>query len=167
MARGVSGKLTVALDLQEFETALGADGRQSVLPARFRKLVEFAAGTTNGQLDRVHSIAPSFTTTPTDVDLAGSLTSPLGGGANTFVDLVLIYIENTSAVGNLLVGGDAASIPLFSATNDVIVIPPGGFFLWYGGDAGITVTATTADILQIAASAGTVNGKVYLAGRSA
>lgn len=166
MARGVTGLVSIGVDLVEHSTALGIGSEVGRLRHAVTQAVTFATGTTDGQLDRVWSDEVSLTTTPTDVDLVGSLTSELTGQTTSFADVVLIVVRNLSASGNILVGGDAASIPLFSAANDVIVVPPGGTLLWYGGN-GIAATATTADILQLAASTGTVTCGILFAGRSA
>lgn len=167
MARIANGSIRVEVDIQEAETAIGSgDSTARMLHTlAFAKTVE--NGTADGQINRVYSTTAAFTTGGTDVDLSGALASPVGvSNTVVLVDLVGVYIENTSAAGNLLVGGDAASVPLFSAASGVIVVGPGGVFFWYA-PAGIAVTATTADILQIAASTGTVNGKVCLFGRNA
>jgi hypothetical protein len=166
MARFANGSVRVEVDINEAVTALGAGDDIARMPHRRVYSKTLASGTADGEIDRVVSQGVSFTTTPTDIDLSGSLTSPLNAGAVVFAEVSMIYIENTAAAGNLQVGGDAASLPLFGAAADFIVVPPGGCFFWYA-PAGIAITATTADILQIAASAGTVTGKVTIAGRSA
>jgi hypothetical protein len=119
-------------------------------------------------MDRIHSDAITVTSTPTDVDLAGSLSSEVGGGTTTFVKVSLIYVKNKSpsGSGNVLIGGDANALPFFSAANDVLVLPPGGVFLWHA-PPGVTVTAGTGDILQLAASTGSVELEYIVGGRSA
>lgn len=166
MAREASGTFRVSVDVNERSTGLGVGDAVASMVHTIGFEAQMASGTSDGQIDRVHSVALSVTTSPTDYDLSGSLTSALGGATTSFVDLVGIVITNTSTSGNLLVGGDAASVPLFSAVNDVIVVGPGGVFAWYA-PAGIGVTNSTADVLQIAASTGTVTGKMVLIGRSA
>lgn len=166
MAREASGTLSVNCNISERSTAVGVgDGTTTLVHSLLYEKV-LANGTSDGQIDRIHSESLSVTTTPTDYDLSGSLTSDTGAGTTSFVDLTGIIITNDSSSGDLQVGGDAASIPLFGAAADYILIKPGGIFVWYA-PAGIAVTNTTADVLQIAASTGTVTGKMVLFGRSA
>jgi hypothetical protein len=47
-----------------------------------------------------------------------------------------------------------------------VKVGPRGLFLWIA-PSGTTVTATTADVLQLVASTGTVTNKIIVAGRSA
>lgn len=168
MARGVKGTFRLDLEIAEFETGLGSSAQVSRLPHEEHILLEYTTGTADGSLDRAYSATGTATTTPTDVDLVGSLASVLSGATTSFVDIVGIVIVNTSTAGNLLVGGDANAIPIFAAANDVLVIPPGACFAWgFSALSGVTGTAETGDILQIAASAGSVTFRVTLVGRSA
>lgn len=166
MPREVSGSLRLSIDLAERNTGLGDGSRTAQMPhgALFEAII--STGLNDGNLDRIYSDAISVSTSGTQIDLAGSLTSEIGGGTTTFVDLCLIYARNTSSVGDARLGGDTASVPFLSVATTYLVIPPGGVFFWYA-PAGITVTATTADILKFSASAGTVNVTYLFAGRSA
>lgn len=167
MPREASGRLKVLLQVEEAETLLGSANRRSALPHEIDFDYALGSGTSDGQIDRVWSDEASYTTTPTDYDLVGSsVISELSGDAVSLVEIVGIVIQNTSVAGNLLVGGDANAIPIFSAANDVIVIPPGGIFVWFA-PAGTALVAGTGDILQVAASTGTVTGKIAVFGRSA
>lgn len=166
MAREASGTLSVSVDIQERSTSVGTGSATAGLTHRVLYEKVLANGTSDGQIDRVHSEALSVTTTPTDYDLSGSLSSDIGAGTTSFVEVTGILITNDSASGDLQVGGDAASIPLFGAAADYILVKPGGIFVWYA-PAGLAVTNSTADVLQIAASTGTVTGKLILLGRSA
>lgn len=167
MALAASGKLRVTLDLKEFSTSLGVGDAT----ARCDHFLEFAAelanGTADGEMNRVYSAAVALTTTPTDVDLSGALSSVLATGTTvSFVDLVGVFIVNTSTSGNIEVGGDANGVPAFGATNDIIRVLPGGCIFWYA-PTGVAVTNSTGDILQLAASTGTVNCKIVIWGRNA
>jgi hypothetical protein len=166
MAREASGTLSVSVDISERSTAVGVGDGTTSLVHRILYEKVLANGTSDGQIDRVHSEALSVTTTPTDYDLSGSLTSDTGAGTTSFAEVTGIMITNDSSSGDLQVGGDAASIPLFGAAADYIPVEPGGCLLWYS-PSGIAVTNSTADVLQIAASTGTVTGKLTIFGRSA
>ena len=165
MPREVSGRIRLEIDLQERNTLVGDGTKTAVLAHQALRDKLITNGVGDGQMDRVHSTALSVTTTPTDFDLAGSLSSAIGAGTTTFVDLSMIYIENTSTTGNLVVGGDANFVAFLGGATHTLTIPPGGVFFWEA-PAGVTVVAATGDILQIAASTGTVTGKMIVGGRS-
>lgn len=166
MPREVSGRVRLEIDLQERNTLVGDGTKTAVLAHQMVVDKVISNGLGDGQMDRVHSQALSVTTTPTDVDLAGSLSSAIGAGTTTFVDVSMIAIRNTSTSGNLVVGGDANFLPFLGGATHTLIIPPGGVFYWEA-PPGVTCTAGTGDILQIAASSGTVTGVLIVGGRSA
>lgn len=164
MARRASGKLAVVVDFMEESDSLGVgDGIARVRHA-LDLSVALASGTTDGTIDRLWSGSGTATSTPTDIDVSGALTSPLAAGAVVLTDLVFIVVQNTGSA-NLRLGGDANTVPFVSAS-DVQVIPPGGFTVLYGGPGGWPVTAGTGDILQLD-SPTTTTYKLILGGRSA
>lgn len=167
MPREASGLVRLQVALQERNTAIGAGGDNASI--NYDELLELvlASGISDGQIDRIHRQALSLTTTPTNVDLRGVLQSLLGAGANDFVDLALVLVVNTGVAGNIVLGGNVNAVPLYGAAAQSEIIPPGGFSLKWLGPAGVGVTAGTGDILQLAASAGVVPGRLLLAGRSA
>lgn len=131
-----------------------------------------ANGTGTGQVDAVYSkrITVTDSSTPTDLDLAGSLTDPFGDTV-TFAELLLLFVRFNGASGVLSVGGDgsAAISTLTGATNDTIGVTAGGHIVLYSPTStGYAVTATSADILQFAISTGTnATADVIILGRSA
>lgn len=168
MARQASGRIAIQFKMEEVETPLGADGQRSRLEHLLELAIELANGTSDSQIDRVYSDTINLTTTPTDLDLVGStVLSKLNGQAISLVDLVAIVVLNTATSGNVIVGGDANAVAIFGAAAHTAIVLPGGGWVWYGGPAGLVLTGGTADILQLAASAGTVGCKVGIAGRSA
>lgn len=89
-----------------------------------------------------------------DLDLAGVLTDSYGGSI-TFTKIKGIIVSAAAGNTNLvLVGGGSANfINWVGAAGDIIKVRPGGVFALYANDAtGYAVTATTADILEIANS---------------
>jgi len=90
-----------------------------------------------------------------DLDLYGGLTNSFGTTINfTSIKGIIIYADSANT-NDVLVGGDgsAAFVNWVSASNDVVVVKPGGLFALINPQAnGYAVTATTADILQIANS---------------
>jgi hypothetical protein len=93
-----------------------------------------------------------------DLDLAGGGLTDLLGAAANFARIKAIIIkaraENTN---NVQVTRPAAnSAPLFMAASDGISLAPGEVFAWFSGTAaGKALTGGTADLLNIANSAGT------------
>jgi hypothetical protein len=170
MARTAHGKLTLLFEIFEGETSVGADDADAVVRHRIEKSIKFESGTDNGDIDRVWSESADATTTPTTLDVLGTLTSRLNqGNTVSTVELNVMVITNEADVGggNLLVGGGSNPIAgIWMASGDGITIPPQGFAVWAAPQAGIAPVAGTGDILTIAASTGTVAYKIGLAGRS-
>lgn len=103
-----------------------------------------------------------------DIDLAGALTDPLGG-SGVFTKVKGIYVKaKASNLGVITIGNDAAPfIGPFGAGTHTIKLSPGDVFLVTNLAAGWTVTATTADILQVAAdSAGAAEFDIAIIGLS-
>lgn len=101
-----------------------------------------------------------------DLDLRGGLTDGFGV-AIAFAKLKVLIIRNRSIVAGetLSIGGDAASVPLFGAVNDILKIGPGGINIWINPSlAGIAVTATTGDIIQVDPGAATIEYDVIIGG---
>lgn len=165
MPREVSGRIRLEIDLQERNTLVGDGTKTAALAHQVLVDKVISSGVGDGQFDRIHSAALAVTTTPTDFDLAGVLTSAIGAGTTTFVEVGLICIRNTGTSGNLVVGGDTNALLIFGGATHTLTIPPGGTFFWEA-PPGVAVVAGTGDILQIAASAGTVPGTLLIAGRS-
>lgn len=162
MARQVSGSVRLKIDVTQAITAIGLEEAAGTLrhPVLFERTC--ATGTASGELDRVYADTLSLTTTPTDLDLAGSIADPLDTGATVvFADVQWLYVVNTATAGNVVIGGDAADL------DPEATIPPGGCLFVDYGTAGRAVTGASNDVLQLAASAGTVTCKVLVAGRSA
>lgn len=165
---GARADVNIDIKVTEFSSPSGAGGEVGTLRHVLQFTKDWTSGTVADTADVVWSVNNvSYTTTPTDYDLKGSLTSKLDASAFRPSEVVCLIVKNESTTGNLLVGGDAAAVLFFSAANDVAVVPPGGLLIMCSGaDPAYAVTATTADILQIASSAGTVVGDVIVLGRS-
>jgi len=133
------------------------------------KTIDFANGVAASQANMVYTTTLSIGSgATTDLDLQGSLTDALGA-AFTPVKLKAVYIFSASAnTTNLTLFGDAASVPILNTAATTSTLLPGGVFLMVQPPlAGIAVTATTADIIQIANAAGaTASVDVILVGTS-
>lgn len=116
-----------------------------------------ASGTGAGQADRIFTDSAKSISASFDYDLSGSLLDAFGA-AFVLARVRAIYVKAADAnTGNVIMGNDAASPALgFGAITHTWAIPPGGFIFVYNPSAtGWPITATTADILQFAPSAGT------------
>lgn len=131
-----------------------------------------ASGTGANQADRIfHDQRTLGASATEDLDLAGSLTGPLGSTL-TFARIKLVLV--TAAAGNtnnVQVTRPASNgVPLFLAASDGIAIRPGGGFLWWAPDStGVAVTAGSGDLLTFTNSAGStgVTYDVVIIGASA
>ncbi len=140
-------------------------------PLSYRQRTSLASGTASGSADRVFTDTRTIAASSNeDLDLAGSLTGPLGTTV-TIVKLKLILV--TAAAGNtnaVRVTRPASNgVPLFLAASDGIDVLPGGCFLWQAPGAGVTVTASTGDLINIAnsSSGSSVTYDVVIVGTSA
>ena len=154
------------LDLIAYETQTKDTGVASLRHLE-EVLEELPTGTASGQMDRVWSDKRNLAATSETLDVLASLTSQLDGSTLSFVELNLVYIRHRSASGDLKIGGGSNVLPLFDNTSDILPIKPGGYFLWFAPNDGITPVAGTGDLLQVDAGAATIDYTVILGGRSA
>lgn len=156
----VDSELTNALDLE-------TPGSRLLFTTR----IDLATGTGLGLADMKWSDTRTLSASGTeDLDLAGSLTGPLGTTL-TFARVKALYVKAAAANTNdVQISRAAAGIPLFGATGDLIPVKPGGVFLWVAPNAaGVAVTATTADTITVTNSAGStpVTYDIVIIGASA
>lgn len=130
------------------------------------------SGTSTDQADRIFHDQRTLTASGTeDLDLAGSLTGPLGSTV-TFARIKLLLVTAAAAnTNNVQLTRPASNgVPLFLAASDGIPVLPGGGFLWWAPNAaGVAVTASTGDLLTFTNSAGStsVTYDVVIIGASA
>lgn len=137
----------------------------------YSKRIDMATGTSTGLADKIFSDQRTLAASANeDLDLAGVLTDPLGASL-TFVKLKGLFIVASSANTNnvRLIRPASNGVPLFLAASDGLDILPGGLFAWVAPGAGVTVTASTGDLLNVAnSSSGTsVTYDVVIIGTSA
>ena len=146
---GVTGSLASSADLTTNTSNLN-----------YSKSYTITNGTAADMANNIWSDTRTLTASSAeDLDLAGGLTNAFGTTL-TFTKIKGIVIEASSAnTNNVQVGGDSASLAtLFGAAADYINVRPGGIFAVYSPDStGYAVTGTTADILQVANSAGSTS----------
>ena len=114
----------------------------------------FTNGTGANQVNQMWTDTRTIAASTTeDLDLYGSLTNTFGTTLNFTSSKAIIIAALAANTNDLLVGGDAASVPIFGAVGDYIIVKPGGLFMITNpGATGFVVTDTTGDILQIANS---------------
>jgi hypothetical protein len=124
--------------------------------------VLFAEGVGANQANRIWSDTRTLGASATeDLDLAGAALLDPFGVAVVFARIKFLYIKAAAANTNsVLVGGVAAGWDtlISPAATGVLKLPPGaGFAAWAPSAAGFVVTATTADLLHVANSAGSTS----------
>jgi hypothetical protein len=150
-----------------FDSALDLTNVQA--PLSYTNALAFANGIGANQADVL------FTDTRTigaaeDLDVAGGALTTAFGATVTLAELkVLIITASTANTGNIIIGGDANSVPIFSAapTTATVTLKPGGIYVFTDPSAsGVAVTAGTGDIIQVAPSATTQAYSVIIMGSS-
>lgn len=170
MANTLTGTIKAALGLTYIGDDITLGTQKGLLP--FANDIVVGSGTGSGQSDLAYWDTRTLAASTTeDLDLAGGLTSPIGETL-TFVEITAIYIKAASTNGgNIVVGGDASAafVGPFADSSDKVNIPAGESFLVTNMATGWTVTATTADLLQIENddSGAAANYDIVLIGRSA
>ena len=146
---GIDAALTSALDLVTVASPIDISDR-----------VDLVSGTGAGAADMQWSDRRTLSASATeDLDLAGSLTGPLGSTL-TFARIKAIYVKaaagNTNSVQVTRPASNGA--PLFMAAGDGISLAAGERFAWWSPTAaGKVVTAATGDLLTFTNSAGTTS----------
>lgn len=140
-------------------------------PLSMSQRTRLTSGTGSGQADVAFSDTRTLGASASeDLDLAGALASALGGSA-VFAKLKAVVV--TAAAGNTnnvnVTRPASNGVPLFLAASDGLAVQPGGSFAWIAPGSGVTVTASTGDLLTFTNSAGTtgVTYSVILLGTSA
>lgn len=121
------------------------------------------SGTGAGQADKIFHDTRTLTASSTeDLDLAGVLLDAFGS-AITFVKIKALIISAAAGnTNNVLVGGVAAGLSsiIVPQATGIVTVRPGATFAVFAGAAdatGYAVTATTADLLHVANSAGSTS----------
>lgn len=142
-------------------------------PLNLAASISLGSGTAADQADLLWTDTRTINASSTDdLDLAGSLTSALGGTI-TFARIRALYVAAASGnTNNVVVGGAASNqfATMFGSATDKIVVRPGGLLLLANRDTtGYTVTASTGDLLRIAnsGSGSTVTYDIAVIGCSA
>jgi hypothetical protein len=101
-----------------------------------------------------------------DLDLNGGGLVDAFGNAIAMIDMKLLMVCASSAnTTNVLLGGDAASVPFLDTAATTTTIKPGGCRVFTDpSTTGIAVGAGATDVIQVAPSAGTVVYDILIIG---
>lgn len=153
MATTLSGSISLAVAMDLIK---GMDVGESTYPVRYGANYSLTNGTGANQANEIFVDTRTLAASAAeDLDLAGVLTDSFGA-VLTFTKIKAIIVK--AAAGNtndVQVGGDATAgiASIFGNVADFINVKPGGLFAVVAPDAtGYALTATTADLLQIANS---------------
>lgn len=130
--------------------------------------VQLDSGTGAGQADVIFSDTRSTAGTDSLDMVGGGLLDNLGNVWAPARIKAIIVVAAAANPGNVLLRRPAANgVQFFTAVSDEVPIHPGGIFVLVAPSAaGYPVTAATADLIDLAASAGTVTYDIYLIGGS-
>lgn len=123
------------------------------------KRTDLSSGTAANQADLIwHDRRTLSASANEDLDLAAALSDAFGTTL-TFVKLKYIRVIAAAAnTNNVNVTRPASNgVPVFLAAGDGMPVLPGGTFEWVAPGAGVTVTAGTGDLINIANSAGSTS----------
>ena len=148
-------------------TGAAADFGTPGFPVNYQKGITWATGVGLNQCDMVWSDQRTLTTGANeDIDLAGALTSHLGGTL-TFARMkgLIIFAALANTV-NLTVSRPASNgVPFLAAASDAFVLKPGGLFVFTDPSAaGVVVTASTGDLINVANGSGTSVYDIFVLG---
>lgn len=139
--------LTNTLDLAEASAPLVA-----------LRIQDFANGVGANQANVIWSDRRTLAASTTeDLDFAGGGLTDAFGVAVAPVKLRAVIISSATAnTQNITLFGDAAAILLLNTAATTVTLQPGAVYVYTApATAGVAVTATTADIIQVANGAGT------------
>lgn len=172
-ALAVAGSVNLDINAQVRGSYSGSNdlGTPS-LPLNLSGLVRLSPGTGSAQADLLFADERTLTASSTEnLDLAGSLTDPLGATLTFAKIKAIVVIAAAGNTNNVVVGGAASNgfVGAFGDATDTIAVKPGGVLVLAHPGAGWTVTASTGDILKVAnsSSGSSVTYKVILVGTSA
>ena len=153
MAQTFSGNIKFALA----GTFTGDNDLSSVTQAfNYSKNYQITNGTGLDQANMIWADQRTISASSTDdLDLYGGLTNSFGTTINFTSIKGIIVVASATNTNDVVIGGDgsAALIGWVGDATDTVVVKPGGMFALMNPNAnGYTVTATTADILQISNS---------------
>ena len=124
--------------------------------------IDWTFGTGVNKANLLYHASLTATNAQAAVDISGSAIKDAFGDDCDFSLLKLLYIKNTDETEDLWLGADADHILILKAkADDIIVIKPGGFFLWVDP---IGLDVTSDKMLNIDAETAHVTYDIVLMG---
>lgn len=134
-------------------------------PVKRSASLSLSSGTTPpNQADTIYAASYSVTSgSDVSIDLSGGTIKQVDGTTATFAKIGMIFVINTTTTGTavLTVGGGTSA-----AVTALPTLGPGDFAAYGSNSTGLTVTNSTADVLKLSASAGTITCDILIIGRS-
>jgi len=148
-----------------FDNALDLTNVQA--PLSYTSAIAIANGTGLNQADMLFTDTRSIAGAE-DLDVSGGALTTAFGAVYTIAELkVLVVCAASANTANVLLGGDAASVLFLSVATTTTTLKPGACFVYTDPSAaGTTVTNSTADVIQVAPSAGTQVYSIIIMGSS-
>lgn len=151
--------LTTRVDFKLVSTLTGSqDHGTPTFAATLEKVLSLASGTGINQADKLWIDNRTVAAGATDsIDVQAALTDAFGAAFTPAKLKLIVAAASSSNTVNLTIGRPSAGVPFISATA-TIPLHIGGFVcIFTPAAAGIAVTATTADLIDIVAAAGSGN----------
>jgi len=152
MAATLAGTVTIQTNFQYGSTV----GLQSAAaPFQGSAVVSFTSGTGSGQANAFFTKAGSLSSSGSDsLDLAGGITDAFGSTLTCLTVKAIVIESATANTVDLTIGnGTNPFVGPFGAAAHTIAVRPGGVAVLVAPQTGWTVTASTGDVLKIAAGA--------------
>lgn len=111
---------------------------------------DWTFGTGVNAVNMLYHATLTATNAQAAVDISGSDIKDAFGDDCDFAALKLLYIKNTDETEDLYVGGGVdVDLDILANTSDILIIKPGGFFLWIDPSAaGLDVTTNKKLLIQ-------------------
>ena len=138
------------------------DSGASVIAKAYLK--HLLTGTGTDQSNWVWSDTGSATGAATSLDLYGVLLNKFGETINGAKLKGILLITPSTNSTNLELVMPASGVPFMLAATDAMLLPPDTCVLWSSSGAGITITATTGDLVNLHATSGTCAYDIVLWG---
>lgn len=163
-AATVTGRITVQTS---FDYVSALDLVTANVPLQRSVPITFTSGTGSGQVNEIWTDERAISSSSSEsLDLAGSLTNAVGGTI-TFATVKAIIIESATANTVDITVGNAASNGFtgpFGGATHTVAVRPGGVAMFVAPKTGWTVTASTGDLLKVAAGAADITYRITIIG---
>ncbi len=163
-AATVTGRFVISTN---FDYSNALDLVTANVPLQRTVPITFTSGTGSGQANEIFTDSRAISSGSSEsLDLAGGLTNAIGGTI-TFATIKAIIVESDTANTVDITVGNAASNGFtgpFGGATHTVAVRPGGVAVFIAPKTGWTVTASTGDLLKVAAGAADITYRITLVG---